>query len=91
MIADRVVVLGEDGDIVADGAPATILADRELLIRANLIHEHLHEHGALAHSHQHVDAEGHHDGRAANPDDRAAGGGSGETVDPAARTIAGRG
>ena len=27
------------------GRPTSILADRDLLIRANLIHEHLHEHG----------------------------------------------
>jgi cobalt/nickel transport system ATP-binding protein len=60
LIADRVVVLSEQGRVVADGDPAAVLADRDLLIRANLIHEHLHEHGALAHSHPHDDAEGHH-------------------------------
>jgi cobalt/nickel transport system ATP-binding protein len=60
LIADRVVVLSEGGRIVADGAPGTILADRELLIRANLIHEHLHEHGAVAHSHPHEPCDGHH-------------------------------
>lgn len=63
LIADRVVVLSEEGRVVADGTPSAILADRELLIRANLIHEHLHEHGALEHSHPHDDAEGHHDGQ----------------------------
>ena len=61
LIADRVVVLSEEGKIVADGVPAAILADRELLVRANLIHEHLHEHGAVAHSHEHEVDEGHHD------------------------------
>ncbi|MFI5258155.1 MAG: energy-coupling factor ABC transporter ATP-binding protein [Candidatus Limnocylindrales bacterium] len=60
LIADRVVVLSEQGQIVADGAPAAILADRELLIRVNLIHEHLHEHGSVAHSHPHDDSERHH-------------------------------
>jgi cobalt/nickel transport system ATP-binding protein len=45
LIADRVVVLSEEGRVMADGTPAAILADRDLLIRANLIHEHLHEHG----------------------------------------------
>ena len=61
LIADRVVVLSEQGTVMADGTPAAILADRDLLIRANLINEHLHEHGILEHSHPHDDAEGHHE------------------------------
>jgi cobalt/nickel transport system ATP-binding protein len=60
LIADRVVVLSEDGKVVADGSPSAILADRDLLVRANLIHEHLHEHGAVAHSHPHDLSDGHH-------------------------------
>jgi cobalt/nickel transport system ATP-binding protein len=43
IIAERVIVIGEERRILADGPPEAILADRELLIRANLIHEHLHE------------------------------------------------
>ena len=58
IIATRVVVLGEDRRVLADGSPTGILADRELLIRANLIHEHLHEHGGTRHSHDH-DADHH--------------------------------
>jgi cobalt/nickel transport system ATP-binding protein len=53
LIADRVVVLGENRRVLADGQPAAILADRDLLIRANLIHEHLHEHRGTMHSHDH--------------------------------------
>jgi cobalt/nickel transport system ATP-binding protein len=53
LIAERVVVLGENRRVLADGDPAVILADRELLIRANLIHEHLHEHAGAQHSHDH--------------------------------------
>jgi cobalt/nickel transport system ATP-binding protein len=53
LIADRVVVLGENRRVLADGDPARILADHDLLIRANLIHEHLHEHGGTRHSHDH--------------------------------------
>ena len=60
LIADRAVVLSEQGRVVADGPPVSILADRDLLIRANLIHEHLHGHGSLAHSHPHPAADGHH-------------------------------
>jgi cobalt/nickel transport system ATP-binding protein len=59
IISTRVVVLGEDRRVLADGPTAEILADRDLLIRANLIHEHLHEHGGVRHAHAH-DAE-HHD------------------------------
>ena len=63
-ISDRVVVLGEDRRVLADGAPSTVLADRSLLLQANLIHEHLHGHldsGALIeHSHDHVAGDDHH-------------------------------
>ncbi len=63
-ISDRVIVLGEDRRVLADGTPAAILADRALLLRANLIHEHLHGHldgGALIeHSHVHVSSDDHH-------------------------------
>lgn len=59
LIAQRVIVLGEERRIIGDGTPAEILADRELLVRANLIHEHLHEHGAVAHSHPHAPADEH--------------------------------
>ncbi len=54
IIASRVVVLGENRRVLADGAAAEILADRDLLIRANLIHEHLHEHPGLRHAHSHA-------------------------------------
>ena len=36
--------------------PTEILGDRDLLIRANLIHEHLHEHGGARHSHPTITA-----------------------------------
>ncbi len=59
IIAQRVIVLGEERRVIGDGTPEEILADRELLVRANLIHEHLHEHGAVAHSHQHAPSDDH--------------------------------
>ena len=59
IIADRVVVLGENRRVLADGSPAAVLADRDLLLRANLIHEHLHEHAGVTHSHPHPIDEPH--------------------------------
>ncbi len=59
IIADRVVVIGEERRVLADGRPDEILEDRELLIRANLIHEHLHEAGRTIHVHPHVVDEPH--------------------------------
>lgn len=59
IIADRVVVIGEERRILADGTPDAILADRDLLIRANLIHEHLHEAGRTIHVHPHEVDEPH--------------------------------
>ena len=45
LIADRVVVLSEERRILADGTPESILRNRDLLVQANLIDEHLHPHG----------------------------------------------
>ena len=39
-ISSRVIVLGEDHSIIADGTPSEIITDHELLHRANIIHEH---------------------------------------------------
>lgn len=61
-IADRVVVLSEERRVLADGLPAAILADTDLLVRANLIHEHLHRHGVVRHAHAHDLEDGHHHG-----------------------------
>ncbi len=54
LIAGRVIVLGENRRVLADGEPSAVLADRPLLIAANLIHEHLHAHGGLLHVHDHA-------------------------------------
>jgi cobalt/nickel transport system ATP-binding protein len=60
IIAERVIVIGENRQILADGPPAQVLEDRDLLIKANLIHEHLHRHATVTHAHIHD--EGHHEG-----------------------------
>lgn len=51
VIANRVVVIGEERRILADGTPDEILGDHDLLVRANLIHPQLHE---LGHEHVHL-------------------------------------
>jgi cobalt/nickel transport system ATP-binding protein len=53
-IAERAVVLGEEHRILFDGPMEELLADRELLIRANLIHRHRHRHKGFHHSHYHT-------------------------------------
>ncbi len=53
IIANRVVVIGEERRVLADGTPDEILSDHKLLIHANLIHEHLHERG-VTHDHAHL-------------------------------------
>ena len=59
VIARRVIVLGEERRIMADGTPDEILANKELLVKANLIHEHLHAHGDIKHSHPHAPSDEH--------------------------------
>jgi len=59
LIANRVVVLSEARRVLASGTPEAILADRGLLIEANLIHEHLHGHGGAVHAHEHAHSGDH--------------------------------
>jgi len=59
-IAERVIVLGEDHRLAGEGEPAAMLADRELLLAANLIHDHPHRHDGIEHFHPHSHLEEHH-------------------------------
>ncbi len=59
-IADRVVVL-EEGKVAANGTAAEVLANHELLLRANLVHAHRHSHGGVTHSHPHLHSHGKHE------------------------------
>jgi cobalt/nickel transport system ATP-binding protein len=49
----RVAVLSEGHRIEKLGEAEEILQDKELLLRVNLIHEHLHRHGDVTHRHLH--------------------------------------
>ncbi len=49
----RMIVLSEEHRICADGSPSDVLAQRELLLEVNLIHEHSHSHHDSAHEHPH--------------------------------------
>lgn len=61
VVAGRVVVFGDsEHRPVADGPTEKILADEDLLVRANLIHEHLHYHGPVLHAHRHEAIGEHH-------------------------------
>ncbi len=52
-IADRAIVFSEDHTVAADGLFRDIIANDDLLLRVNLIHEHTHRHGDTAHVHRH--------------------------------------
>jgi cobalt/nickel transport system ATP-binding protein len=53
IIAQRVVVIGENRRILADDRPERVLDDEAVLMEANLLHEHPHRHAALIHAHTH--------------------------------------
>ena len=52
-LQSKVAVLSEEHRIEKIGSAEEILKDEELLLRVNLIHEHVHYHGKIAHTHIH--------------------------------------
>lgn len=50
-ISKRAIIMGEDLSIRMNGAAIDVLNDFDLLLDANLIHEHMHLHGRLVHEH----------------------------------------
>jgi cobalt/nickel transport system ATP-binding protein len=62
-IADRCIVFTEEHTVAASGTPRDVLADRNLLLSVNLVHEHSHHHfgedRVIVHSHEHSGR--HHD------------------------------
>jgi cobalt/nickel transport system ATP-binding protein len=53
-IADRAFVMEESHTFATGGPPKEILDDLGLLLRVNLIHEHVHSHETFLHSHGHL-------------------------------------
>jgi len=60
LLADRCVVFSEDHRVAAEGTPSDVLADRHLLLSANLVHAHSHVHSDSEPLHAHVHDAGHH-------------------------------
>ena len=58
-IATRVIVMGKEHNLMADGQPDDFLFNPDFLVKTNLVHEHSHRHKQLVHSHQHLH-EHHH-------------------------------
>jgi len=52
-IAERAIIFSEDHRVAADGTFSDIVANDDLLLKVNLIHEHAHHHGDKAHVHRH--------------------------------------
>jgi len=52
-ISNRTLVLGEDHSLLKEEIPPEILKDRDLLLKANLIHKHPHRHSWFVHDHSH--------------------------------------
>ena len=52
-LSDRAIILDESHRLAADSTTAKALRDKELLLSANIIHEHSHRHGELTHRHSH--------------------------------------
>ena len=53
-VADRALILSEDHSLLCDVPIADALSDLDLLLAANLIHEHVHRHKDRIHEHPHL-------------------------------------
>jgi len=52
-LAERALVIDETHALSADGTSREILMNKDLLLAANIIHEHPHRHGDVVHIHSH--------------------------------------
>jgi cobalt/nickel transport system ATP-binding protein len=53
-LGERTLVLSEEHRLIYDGRIDDLLADRDKLIEANLVHRHRHKHDGTEHQHYHV-------------------------------------
>jgi len=58
-ISDRTIVIGEDHRLLAEGKPWDIMENTDMLLRANLIHKHIHRHCWYVHEHSHFGTHEH--------------------------------
>ncbi len=58
-ISERSIVIGEDHRVLADGPSAGIIKMNDVLLEANLIHEHAHRHEGFRHVHSHFGVHEH--------------------------------
>ncbi len=53
LVTDRMMVLSGRHALVADGPTSEVAGDTDLLVKAGLLHEHVHTHGGTTHRHIH--------------------------------------
>jgi cobalt/nickel transport system ATP-binding protein len=58
-ISKRAIIIGEDHSVAVDDSVDKVLENLDLLLAANLIHEHMHVHGKLVHKHLHAHGKEH--------------------------------
>ena len=62
-ISGRSIVIGEDHKVLADGPSIEVLKMNDVLLKANLIHEHSHWHEGYTHKHSHFGVHEHAAGK----------------------------
>ncbi len=60
-ISDRAIIMGENHRVLLEGGPRELLREHDLLLNANLIHEHVHAHDGYEHEHTHYGPHEHHE------------------------------
>jgi cobalt/nickel transport system ATP-binding protein len=53
LTADRVLVVNDQHTLLADGPAQKLAWDTDLMVKAGLLHEHVHTHGGTTHRHLH--------------------------------------